>query len=108
MATRESIQFDFEQANRQAEALDNIAASLDDLGKKKLDGSMQTLSQNWKGANADAYLAKGNALKQDITSSASELRGIASDIRTIARNIYNAEMEALRIAEEREYNRRNS
>ena len=105
MATRESIQFDFDQARRQADSLDRIAGNLDDLGKNKLDNSMQTLSQNWRGANADAYLTKGGALKQEITSSASELRNIASDIRTIARNIYNAEMEALRIAEEREYNR---
>ena len=106
MATRESIQFDFDQARRQADSLDQIADNLDGLGKSKLNDSMQTLSQSWKGANADAYLAKGSSLKQDITASASELRSIASDIRTIARNIYNAEMEALRIAEEREYNRK--
>lgn len=105
MATRESIQFDFDQARRQADHLDRIADHLDNLGKNKLNNSMQTLSQNWKGANAEAYLAKGNNLKQEITSSASDLRGIASDIRRIAQNIYNAEMEALRIAEEREYNR---
>lgn len=105
MATRESIQFDFDQARRQADHLDRIADNLDNLGKNKLNNSMQTLSQNWKGANAEAYLAKGNNLKQEITTSASDLRGIASDIRRIAQNIYNAEMEALRIAEEREYNR---
>lgn len=105
MATRESIQFDFDQARKQADSLDRIADNLDNLGRHKLNNSMQTLSQNWKGANADAYLAKAGTLQNDITASASDLRSIASDIRTIARNIYNAEMEALRIAEEREYNK---
>jgi len=108
MATRESIQFDLDQARRQADSLDRIAENLNDLGNKKLTDSMQNLALNWKGQNADSYLTKGTTLKNDITSSASDLRSIASDIRTIAQNIYNAEMESLRIAEEREYRRRNS
>ena len=103
MATRESIEFNFKQARRQADQLDNIADNLNGLAKDKLYDSMQTLSQNWRGENANAYLAKGNALQGEISSSASELHSIAADIRTIAQNIYNAEMEALRIAEEREY-----
>lgn len=105
MATRESIQFDLDQARRQADRLDSIAENLDGLGRNKLNNTMQTLSQNWRGANANAYLSKGSNLQREITSSASELHNIASDIRTIAQNIYNAEMESLRIAEEREYNR---
>lgn len=107
MATRESIEFDFNQAKSQADQLDTVADNLGGLARKELYGSMQTLSQNWKGKNADAYLSKGNTLQGEITASASTLHQIASDIRTIARNIYNAEMEALRIAEEREYRRNN-
>lgn len=105
MASRQSIEFDFNQAKRHADELDSIAENLDNLSKNKLNQSMQTLSQNWKGANAAAYLSKGNALENDISKSASQLRSIASDIRTIAQNIYDAEMEALRMAEERKYNR---
>lgn len=106
MATRQSIEFDFKQACSQADKLDSIADSLGSLAKDKLGGSMQTLSQNWKGENADAYLSKGNTLQSNISTSASDLHGIASDIRTIARNIYNAEMAALEIAEQRTYGNR--
>lgn len=103
MATRESIEFDFRQAKNQARQLDAIADNLGNLAKNNLSDSMQTLSQNWKGENASAYLSKGSTLQNDISSSASELHGIASDIRTIAQNIYNAEMAALEIAEQRTY-----
>lgn len=103
MATRESIEFDFRQAKEQAKQLDAIADSLGSLAKDKLSGSMQTLSQNWKGENASAYLSKGSTLQSNISSSSSELHQIASDIRTIAQNIYNAEMAALEIAEQRTY-----
>ncbi|MBQ6787683.1 MAG: hypothetical protein IJO85_08175 [Lachnospiraceae bacterium] len=103
MATRQSIEFDFREACSQADKLDSIADNLGNLAKDKLGDSMQTLSQNWKGENANAYLSKGNNLQNSISSSASELHGIASDIRTIAQNIYNAEMAALEIAEQRTY-----
>lgn len=105
MATLESIQFDLEQAKRQAAELDNIANSLSSLAKDQLAGSLQTLSQNWKGVNANSYISKGNKLQGNINSSSSQLHAIASDIRTIAQNIYNAEMAALQVAEERDYNR---
>lgn len=104
MATRQSIEFDFQQARSQADRLDSIADHLGSLAKDKLGNSMQMLAQNWKGENANAYLSKGNAMQGSISSSASELHGIASDIRTIAQNIYNAEMAALEIAEQRTYN----
>ena len=103
MASRQSIEFDFNQAKKQADELDSIANNLDNLSKNKFNQSMQTLSQNWKGANAAAYLSKGSALESDISKSASQLHGIASDIRRIAQNIYDTEMEALRMAEERAY-----
>lgn len=106
MATRASIQFDFEQAKRQAAELDNIADNLSSLARDKLGGGLQALSQNWKGVNAASYMSKGSTLQGNMNSSSSQLHAIASDIRTIAQNIYNAEMEAIRIAEERAYRER--
>lgn len=104
MASRSKIQFDFNQAKKQAGRIDDIADGLSGLSKKKLENALQTLSNNWEGANASAYLSKGDRLQGEINSTVLELHSIASDIRTIAQRIYNAEMEALRIAEEREYN----
>lgn len=104
MASRSKIQFDFNQAKRQARKIDDIADDLSNLSQKKLESALQTLSVHWKGVNASAYLDKGDRLQDEINKTAKELRSIASDIRTIAQRIYNAEMEVLRIAEAREYN----
>lgn len=104
MASRSKIQFDFNQAKKQAGKIDDIADDLSNLSQKKLESALQALSVNWKGANASVYLDKGGRLQDEINKTVTELRSIASDIRTIARRIYNAEMEVLRIAEAREYN----
>lgn len=103
MATRESIEFDFKQALSQAERIEQIADSLSKLSGNKFEGTMQNLSLNWKGDNANRYLAKGERLQGKMKVTADDLRSIASDIRRIARNIYNAEMAALAIATQREY-----
>lgn len=98
MATRFSIEMDFNQAMRQADRLDELAEQLRSLSDNKFNGTLQNISSGWKGENATAYLAKGTTLKGKMTSTAGELSGIASDIRTIARRVYEAEMRALELA----------
>jgi uncharacterized protein YukE len=61
------------------------------------------LSASWKGDNAKAYIGKGSRLQENIRGTAGELRSIAAEIRTIAKRIYDAEMAALAIAENRTY-----
>jgi hypothetical protein len=46
-------------------------------------------------------LQKYSELKRQILDSADELNSIADDIRRTAQIVYNAEMEALRIAQTR-------
>lgn len=101
MSSRSEIRIDFEQALRQADKLDEIARKLDRISKNSMENSMQTLSSAWKGANAAAFLRKEDHLQQDISKTARNVRDIADDIRTIARQIYDAEMRAWWIANER-------
>ena len=103
MATRQSIEFDYNRACSQASSLDNIANNLKTLSNNKLSGSMQNLSVNWTGKNAKAYIAKGDMLKNNIVATANALNKIASDIRTIAKKIHDTEMYNLELAERREY-----
>ena len=103
MATRASIEFDFKQALSQADRVDQIADSLSRLSDNKFEGTMQNLSLNWKGESANRYLAKGERLQGKMNVTANELRRIASDIRRVARNLYNAELAALEIASQRNY-----
>ena len=103
MASRASIEFDFHKATAQADRLDTVADQLKMLSDNKFGGAMQHLSSNWKGENASLYLDKGGKLQEQMNATSRELYSIASDIRTVARRLYEAEMRALRIAEQREY-----
>jgi len=103
MATRESIIFDFRRALEQADKIEEIANNLSNLSGQRFEGTMQNLSSNWKGENANLYLQKGEKLQGKMNVTARELRDIASDIRTIAKRLYDAEMAALEIALSREY-----
>ena len=101
--TRAAIMFNFRKALQQADELDDIANSLSRMAKSEFEGTMQNISINWKGENARKYLAKGDRLQGDMYSTANSLHSIASDIRKVARKIYNAEIKALAIAEARNY-----
>ena len=101
MRSSGEIRFNYRLALSQASQLERLAERAERLSKQKMEPSMQSLSAAWKGESATAFLKKEEQLKRQILVSASEIRGIATDIRTIARRVYNAEMEALRIARSR-------
>ena len=101
MSSRSEIRFNFRQALAQASELDGVADRLERLADKTMEGSMQTLSGAWKGQNATAFLRKEDTLKKEIRKTPTEIHNVADDIRRIAKRIYDAEMEALRIATER-------
>ena len=103
MATRESIEFDFRKALSQADKIDTIANNLNRLSRTEFGGALQNVSAGWKGDNANIYLNKGSALQGKMDGTVKELYAIASDIRTIAKRLHDAEMAALEIALSREY-----
>lgn len=104
MKTRNQIQFDFEQAKRQADALDEIAGRLDDLANKKVAAAREELPAYWEGISAQAFQSKQMKLEEEIRSSAKKLRDEAEKVRTVAKLIYDAEMRALEISARRTYN----
>lgn len=89
----------YREAMQQARDLDTLAGRIRSTANQKVEESMQLLSSGWKGNNATEFLRKYSELKRQILESAEELRSIADDIRRAARIVYNAEMEALRIAQ---------
>ncbi len=89
----------YREAMQQARDLDTLAGRIRSTANQKVEESMQLLSSGWKGNNASEFLRKYSELKRQILESSEELRSIADDIRTAARIVYNAEMEALRIAQ---------
>lgn len=103
MAAKEKIELDFRQALKQADRIDAVANQLGSLSGKEFQGSLDNLSASWRGDNASMYLAKGGRLKEQMDGTAKELHAAAADIRTVARRLYNAEMNAWRIATSRSY-----
>lgn len=91
----------FRVANEMADRLQGLAMRLDHLANDQFYGTLQGISNNWKGENAEAYIRKGERLKGKISDTSGDLNKAANIIRTIARNTYNAEMRAWRIAQAR-------
>lgn len=103
MASKEKIEMNFRQALSQADRIDAAANRLSNLAGGEFRGSLDNLSANWRGDGASMYLAKGNRLQEQMNGTAGELHAVAAEIRTVARRLYNAEMNAWRIAVSRNY-----
>nr|WP_300167678.1 WXG100 family type VII secretion target [uncultured Flavonifractor sp.] len=103
MKTKWQIEFDFEQARKQANRLDDIADQLEHLAKKQIERYNQELPSYWRGKSASLFQKKQDEMKKNVLQSARELRQQAECIRRIARLLYEAEMAALEIARRRAY-----
>lgn len=98
-----TIQFNYENAIAQANELDSIAKALEKIPNDQLPSTISNIKTNWTGDNATAYINKVNKLSEKTKDTVSDLKKAAASIRQIAKNIYDAEMRALRIAQERSY-----
>ncbi|MBQ9065523.1 MAG: WXG100 family type VII secretion target [Blautia sp.] len=103
MKTEAEIYLEYETAIAQAESLtaaaENIRKSLSE-GINELSGIM---SASWKGQSAEAFASKCSAFQEKAGRISQALMESAEVIRTIADNIYQAEMNALMLAAAREY-----
>lgn len=103
MVTQSTIEFDFQRAKQQADNLENLVQELKKLSTQSFEGTITDISSSWKGENSNAYLKKSRRLQNDMNVTTDSLVGVVSDIREIARKIYQAEMSALEIIETRTY-----
>ena len=100
---RGTIELKYSNAIHQAEALEGLAFSSINSLKNDINLSAQNLSRGWKGEEMDIYNSKINSSEGKIISLRNNLISAASVIRIAAKNIYDAEMEALAIELERAY-----
>lgn len=101
MADEATIIFNYKQAMKQADELLQVAKEVRKIANNSLAESITKIDKNWDGDNSVKFINKGNKLKEKIADSADDIENIAGGIKTIAKNIYNSEMTALRIARER-------
>ena len=97
-----SIQIRFKQALDKADSLDKIAEKLSGDVVDDIDDLSRKISTNWTGENSKKYLNKVVSTEEDIKNLATNVKRVASTIRAIAQEIYEAEMKALELARTRE------
>ncbi len=103
MASEQTIQFNYNKALQQADSLLNISNDIRKIATDKLNDSIQAIDKNWDGENSKKFLAKSKTLKDQIEDSADDIRKISDAIKKMAKEIYDAEMESIRIARMRSY-----
>ncbi len=96
--TEEVIRFNYDRAMEKAGAVEAQASNLENSVVEEMGSVVVALRRDWEGESATEYIAKCNAMKGNIEQIASEMRSTASSIRTMAKNVYDAEMRALEIA----------
>lgn len=96
-----SIQIDFDEAYALAKRLEDCAEEMKRLAVQRMENALSEMAAGWKGESAAAYFAKAETTKEAIISTSEKLGSIASSIRRQAKRTYDAEMAALRLAEER-------
>lgn len=101
--TASEIRMDFSRAKRQADQLETLGEELKRLADHKVEDSFERIASVWEGENSEKYRTKGRILEEKLRENAGELLKAADAIRTIAQNIYLAEMRALELAQERRY-----
>lgn len=99
----DEIRMNFRVANAMADRLDTLAKKMSSLANERYYGTLRNISNSWKGENAEAYLHKGEKVKDKMARTAADLRNAAATVRTIAKNTYDAEMRAYHIAQTRSY-----
>lgn len=95
------IYFNYNKAMEQADELDDVAGRLAGAADRDMENILSEVGSAWRSDSSAQYLQKGRKVKGDLHTTAGNLRNIASAIRTIARRIRDAELEAWRIANER-------
>lgn len=97
------IEFDYREALKQANKLDEIANNIKHLASENIENTLSTLNGGWQGDSASAFIAKGRTLKDNTLRTASDLTNAADKIRKIAKQIHDAEVAAFEIANKRTY-----
>lgn len=103
MRSRSEIIMDYNRVMGLADQLDSLAGKLKQEMDGTVRGTLDSLRAAWQGENSELFMSKSYNFISNAASSADFLQSFAYSIRSNAQRVYNAEMEALRIAEERSY-----
>lgn len=92
------IRMDFEKVNESAGKLEDIADALFKLHDDNIETTLSSIRTAWTGEHADTFCSKYDTAGDNVVKTAKNLKATAETIRRMAKNTYDAEMEAIRIA----------
>lgn len=95
MTRKDMIEIDFARALTQADQLEQISIDLSSMAKSRVEKAMGMLSSHWNGENARMFIRKGEQLIPELIETAEYLKGMATNIRFNAGQLYDAEMQAV-------------
>jgi uncharacterized protein YukE len=101
MGTNGLIKADYNLSLRKVAELKNIASELNKIGNAKISEINQGVSNSWKGNSATQFIYHTNEFQEELLKTQREVENLADKLEHNARKIYQAEMEALRIAKEK-------
>lgn len=97
------INWNYIQAKRQADRLEEQAERLKRLAKGRTDDAIRILAAGWKGESAGTCIRKAQQLQREMESAAAELMRTAEVIQSSADRTYRAEMKVREMARTRKY-----
>lgn len=103
MKSEYQIYMNFRAAQEQVRALNRAAQQMEELADTQIENTLNRISNNWTGENADAFLEKADQVKVSILRNATDIRKIAQAVDRISTNTRNAELTAVRIAQESQH-----
>lgn len=101
--SKAQIEINFKNIMEKADKLEGLSEEISKAAKHDLNEVLNNIGANWTGENASAYLSKGGLLKNNLERTALELLSVASSLRSAAKKMYQAEMNAIEIAKSRTY-----
>ena len=100
--SRWQIYMDLQRAKDQADKLYEAASSISGEADR-FETCMSEVKHAWEGENAAKFTNKMGQVSEDLVKMAKKLEETADTIRKNAERIYNAEMEAKRLADIRNH-----
>ena len=103
MKTRYEITMDYNRVMSMTSELESLGESFRRVAADQSRDAIRNLGGSWQGENYSAFMRKAETALDDANEIAEFICNMARQIRSNARYVYNAEMEAVRLAEERNY-----
>ena len=100
--SRTRIALDYNRAKKQAASLEEAAANIR-RESNRVRSCKADVAHSWQGDNASRFTGKMSLAAEDLDKIARQLERAAGVVRKNARNIYDAEMEAKRLADMRNH-----